>query len=79
MQGGWDTDCTGATAGSAFGAMHGAGAIPDSWSRPLGDRVRSALFGFDGVRISELAARTLAVTAARRDRAGGAAPAAPPA
>ncbi len=79
VQGGWDTDCTGATAGSAFGAMHGAGAIPDRWSRPLGDRVRSALFGYDGVRISELADRTLAVTAARRDPAVGAAPAAPPA
>jgi ADP-ribosylglycohydrolase len=61
VQGGWDTDCNGATAGSAFGAMHGAAAIPRHWLAPLGDRIRSALFGFDGVRVSELAERTYRV------------------
>jgi ADP-ribosylglycohydrolase len=61
VQGGWDTDCNGATAGSAFGAMHGRSSVPDRWTAPLGDRLRSALFGFDGVRISALAERTLAV------------------
>jgi ADP-ribosylglycohydrolase len=65
VQGGWDTDCNGATAGSAFGAMHGAAALPAHWTTPLEDRIASALFGFDGVRISELAARSLA-TARRR-------------
>jgi hypothetical protein len=64
VQGGWDTDCNGATAGSAFGAMHGAAALPAHWTTPLEDRIASALVGFDGVRISELAARSLA--AARR-------------
>jgi ADP-ribosylglycohydrolase len=59
VQGGWDTDCNGATAGSAFGAMHGAAALPERWTAPLGDRIRSALFGFDGMRISGLAERTL--------------------
>ena len=63
VQGGWDTDCNGATAGSVFGAMHGAEAIPRRWTEPLGDRVRSALFGFDGARISELARRTAAQAA----------------
>ena len=35
-QGGWDTDCNGATAGSAFGAMHGAAAIPRALDRAAG-------------------------------------------
>ena len=66
VQGGWDTDCNGATAGSAFGAMHGAGALPTRWTTPLEDRIASALSGFDGARISELAARSLAVARAIR-------------
>ena len=66
VQGGWDTDCNGATAGSAFGAMHGAGALHSRWTAPLEDRVTSALLGFDGVRISELAARSLSVARAIR-------------
>jgi hypothetical protein len=37
----------------------GAAAIPDQWKVPLQDTVRSAVFGFDGVRISELAERTV--------------------
>lgn len=61
VQGGWDTDCNGATAGSAFGAMHGASALPTHWTSPLQDRIASALGGFDGARISELATRTLSV------------------
>jgi ADP-ribosylglycohydrolase len=66
VQGGWDTDCNGATAGSAFGAMHGAAGLPASWTAPLEDRVDTALFGFGGgVRISALAERSLrlAITA----------------
>jgi ADP-ribosylglycohydrolase len=66
VQGGWDTDCNGATAGSAFGAMHGAAALPTRWTTPLEDRIASALSGFDGARISELAARSLAVARAIR-------------
>lgn len=66
VQGGWDTDCNGATAGSAFGAMHGASALPSHWTTPLQDRIASALPGFDGARISELAARTLSVARALR-------------
>jgi len=61
VQGGWDTDCNGATAGSAYGAMHGTRALPRSWTDPLDDRVRSAVCGFDGARITALAERTLRV------------------
>ena len=64
VQGGWDTDCNGATAGSAFGAMHGAGTLPARWTEPLEDRVATALSGVEDARISDLARRT-AVQAAR--------------
>ncbi|MEV3857185.1 ADP-ribosylglycohydrolase family protein [Streptomyces sp. NPDC050095] len=59
VRGGLDTDSNGATAGSVAGVLCGATAIPDRWKEPLEDRVRSAVFGFDGVRISELAQRTV--------------------
>lgn len=59
VRGGLDTDSNGATAGSVAGVLAGAAAIPAQWTRPLEDTVRSAVFGFDGVRISELAERTL--------------------
>lgn len=59
VQGGWDTDCNGATAGSAFGAMHGTRELPAYWVEPLNDLIRSAVFGFDNSRISDLAERTL--------------------
>jgi ADP-ribosylglycohydrolase len=59
VQAGRDTDSNGATAGSVYGALHGAAALPPAWVDPLGDRVRSAIVGYDNVRISELADRTL--------------------
>ncbi|WP_431041513.1 ADP-ribosylglycohydrolase family protein [Streptomyces sp. P1-3] len=58
VRGGLDTDSNGATAGSVAGVLCGAGAIPPQWTEPLADRVRSAVYGFDGARISDLAART---------------------
>ncbi|MEU1784754.1 ADP-ribosylglycohydrolase family protein [Streptomyces sparsogenes] len=68
VRGGLDTDSNGATAGSVAGVLCGAAAIPPQWTEPLRDRVRSAVFGFDGARISDLAARThrLALMGARR-------------
>ncbi|MEU6096300.1 ADP-ribosylglycohydrolase family protein [Streptomyces sp. NPDC047079] len=59
VRGGLDTDSNGATAGSVAGVMTGAQAIPAHWTAPLQDTVRSAVFGFDGIRITELAERTL--------------------
>ncbi|WP_190168041.1 ADP-ribosylglycohydrolase family protein [Streptomyces mirabilis] len=67
VRGGLDTDSNGATAGSVAGVLCGAEAIPAQWKDPLEDTVRSAVFGFDGVRISELAARTLALTEAEAE------------
>jgi ADP-ribosylglycohydrolase len=64
VRGGLDTDSNGATAGSVAGVLCGAEAIPPQWKDPLEDTVRSAVFGFDGVRISELASRTVALVEA---------------
>jgi ADP-ribosylglycohydrolase len=59
VQGGWDTDSNGATAGSVAGVLSGMAALPARFVEPLHDRTRSALFGFDNSRISDLAARTV--------------------
>ncbi len=59
VRGGLDTDSNGATAGSVAGVLAGASAIPPQWTEPLRDTVRSAVFGFDGARISDLARRTV--------------------
>ncbi|MDL2077020.1 ADP-ribosylglycohydrolase family protein [Streptomyces sp. GXMU-J15] len=59
VRGGLDTDSNGATAGSVAGVLTGAEAIPAQWRDPLEDTVRSAVFGFDGVSITELAERTV--------------------
>jgi ADP-ribosylglycohydrolase len=65
---GWDTDCNGATAGSVSGITHGARALPRHWVDPLQDRVRSAVSGYDGARISDLVDRTVRLAAARTAR-----------
>ncbi|MDX3118674.1 MULTISPECIES: ADP-ribosylglycohydrolase family protein [Streptomyces] len=59
VRGGLDTDSNGATAGSVAGVLTGASAVPPQWTEPLHDTVRSAVFGFDGARISDLARRTV--------------------
>jgi ADP-ribosylglycohydrolase len=64
VQGGWDTDCNGATAGSAFGARYGTAAIPERWVAPLNNHLRSALFGFDNSKVSNLAERTAVLSEA---------------
>jgi ADP-ribosylglycohydrolase len=67
VEAGLDTDCTGATAGSVFGALHGRSALPVHWVEPLEDCMHSAIFGFDGVQISSLVDRTLRVSGAMLD------------
>ena len=63
VRGGWDTDCNGATAGSVLGARLGAGALPEKWTRVLGDRLLSCVRDCNDNRISELAERTHRVAA----------------
>lgn len=56
---GWDTiDCNGATAGSIMGALRGIKGIPEDMSKPLSDRIRTAMSGCSDLRISDLAKRT---------------------
>lgn len=62
VEAGLDTDCTGATAGSVFGALHGTAAIPGHWVDPLENSIHSAIFGFEGLQITDLVDRTLKVT-----------------
>jgi ADP-ribosylglycohydrolase len=58
---GWDADSAAATVGSAFGALHGARAIPDRFVHPLENRVESAVFGVGSSSIAGLADRTVHV------------------
>ncbi len=59
VEAGLDTDCTGATAGSVFGALHGMEALPGHWVDPLENSMHSAIFGFEGMRITDLVDRTV--------------------
>jgi ADP-ribosylglycohydrolase len=62
--GGLDTDSNGGTAGAVGGAL--VAEVPEHWSGPLRDLVRSAVFGYDGVSMSTLAAWTVEVATAVR-------------
>ncbi|WCB93420.1 hypothetical protein DSM104299_02133 [Baekduia alba] len=62
---GWDTDSNGATVGAVVGALGGTAAIPDAWTAPLRNTVRTTLAGFDGIGFDALADRTLAVATVR--------------
>jgi ADP-ribosylglycohydrolase len=56
---GWDTDSNGATVGSVAAIIAGRQGLPVHLIDPLHDQTRSALFGFDGSAISNLADRTV--------------------
>ena len=59
VSGGWDTDSTGATAGSICGALTGAEKLPPAWIDPLTNRLSSSMPGFDGIGFDELGRRTV--------------------
>ncbi|WP_067835943.1 ADP-ribosylglycohydrolase family protein [Nocardia lijiangensis] len=61
VQSGADTDSNGATAGSVAGILLGAKRIPAHWTDPLHDTLHSAVVGYDGACISDLARRTWAL------------------
>jgi ADP-ribosylglycohydrolase len=66
ISGGRDTDSNGATVGSVMGALNGSSGVPAELVGTTHDRVRSAIRGFDGIRIDELADRTVRLAAAGR-------------
>ena len=61
VMGGWDTDCNGATAGSIAGAMLGAAALPDKWTAPLHDTLKSNIIDYHPIAISECARRSVKI------------------
>ena len=56
---GFDTDCNAATTGSIMGMILGAEKLPESWIKPLNDRLSSGINGMAVSNISDLAMRTL--------------------
>lgn len=58
---GRDTDSSGATIGSVYGALHGDGSIPAELVGTTHHHVRSSIRDFDRITIDELTGRTLAV------------------
>ena len=58
---GFDTDCNAATIGSIVGVMRGAKGLPEEWTAPLHDTLKSGVDGFGVVKISDLARRTAAL------------------
>ena len=61
VEGAWDTDCNGATCGSIVGAASGAQGLNSTLVSPLNDTIRPKVFGFEEIKMSELAERTLLV------------------
>jgi hypothetical protein len=55
---GLDTDCNGATVGSIVGASSGYREYSQKFKAPLSDTIRPTMFGFETVRMADLARRT---------------------
>jgi len=56
-----DTDCNGATTGSILGMVLGSKALPEKWTAPLNDQLKSGVDGFGLVKISDISAKTVEV------------------
>ncbi len=61
VEGGWDTDCNGATCGSIVGIANGSTALDSTLIAPLNDTIRPNVIGFQEISMTELAERTLKV------------------
>ncbi len=59
VESGFDTDCNAATAGSAFGMLHGEGAIPGEWVAPLNGSMISRIGSGGRMEIASVADRFL--------------------
>jgi len=58
---GMDTDCNCANVGSVLGVLLGAEALPEQWTAPLEDTLRTAVSQFHQASIADLAQRTTAI------------------
>lgn len=61
VQAAFDTDCNGATVGSIIGAILGSKNIPQKWTAPLNDTLKTSLSERGEVKISQLARETIDV------------------
>ena len=59
VEAGFDTDCNGATVGSILGITNGVDGIDKRWTEPFNDTLQTTLFGYDKVKISDMARKTL--------------------
>lgn len=59
VEAGFDTDCNGATVGSILGITNGIDGIGKEWTEPFKDTLQTTLFGYDKVKISEMAKKTM--------------------
>lgn len=55
----FDTDCNSATCGSIIGAIIGEKSIPTKWKNPINDTLETGVRGYNKVKISTLANRTV--------------------
>jgi ADP-ribosylglycohydrolase len=58
---GMDTDCNGATVGSIVGALCGRSGFTGKMASRLNDTIKPLVFGFQEIKMEELARRTMAV------------------
>ena len=59
VEAGFDTDCNGATVGSILGITCTIDGIDKKWTEPFNDTLQTTIFGYDKVKISEMAKKTL--------------------
>lgn len=59
VQTGFDTDCNGATVGSILGMAGGYDYVPECWKEHLNDTLETTIFGYEKVKISECAKKTM--------------------
>ena len=55
----FDTDCNGATVGSVLGMAGGYDSIGDEWKEHLCDTLKTSIFGYEQVKISDCAKKTM--------------------
>ena len=58
---GLDADTTASQVGALMGVIVGEARIPAKWKEPLGDRLETFVEGFESIRISKMADRTIKV------------------
>ena len=59
VQTGFDTDCNGATVGSILGMAGGYDFVGNEWKQHLCDTLETSIFGYERVKISECAKKTM--------------------